>query len=358
MNIGDRIRRVTTWTFLATVLCSSALGVPSEVEKSFEKKYPGIEAEDWGQDSHGYWEAKFTVDGIRYRADFDEKGPWIETENSIDFQDLPWSIQRAVLRKFPDEEISEIEQVDNADRGPFFDVEFVRDGNKFDVEFRENLLHVETYNKDTESWNELISTRERQINVDSLNWNEFFIELGVNVVCIVIFACFLYYPRHRDHQMLFLILGFNLFLFPILLLSTGFSAGIGFTIFAMLALVRLRSDSMSKTEVAYLLGALSLTFVNALLVARVSIWGSLIVLLTTWIADHPLVRRNPYQKVNIRFRSPETSKLLDRTFLRQQLSEEYDIEVDEIEVESLQKDEVRLLVLYRERKAKRKPDPR
>ncbi len=346
------------WTFLASLLPSLALAVPSAVENSFAKKYPDVSEVEWEQDSHDYWEGKFTVDKIHYRADFEEDGTWIETENSIDFQDLPRTIRNAIVAKFPDEEISELESVDNAARGKFYDVEFLRNGEKYDVEFRQDLFFVETYNEDTGAWEELMSTRERQINVDSLNWNEFSKELVFNVLFVVIYAGFIYFPRHGDTEMLFLLLGFNLFMFPVLILSTGFSAGIGFTIFAMLALVRLRSDSMSKIDVAYLLGAVALTFVNALLVARVSISGSLVVLLTAWLADHPMIRRYSSQMLPVRYRSSDTTKLLDRSFLREQISRDYNIQVRKIKFEALQKDEVRLLVFYKDPRSKKNDLPK
>ena len=336
------------WVFLATLLPNIVLAVPTAVEKSFAEKYPDVTEVEWEQDSHDYWEGKFTVDKIRYRADFEEDGTWVETENSLDFQDLPRSIRNAILEEFPNEEISELEFTDNAERGELYDVEFLRNGEKFDVEFRQDAFFVETYNEDTGTWEELINIRENQLDVDALNWNEFFREFGVNLLFALIYAGFIYFPRHGDTEMLFLLLGFNLFLFPVLILSTGFSASIGFTIFAMLALVRLRSDSMSKIDVAYLLGAVSLTFVNALLVVRLSIPASLVVVVTAFLADHPMIRRHSSQVLPVRYRSSDTTKLLDRAFLRKQISSDYNIKVTRIKFEALQKDEVRLLVFYRE----------
>ena len=158
--------------------------------------------------------------------------------------------------------------------------------------------------------------------------------------------------------MLFLLLGFNLFLFPIFLLNTVLTAGFGFTIFALLALVRMRSDTFNKSEVAYLLGAVALTFVNSTLPARVEYVASALVLATAYFGDHPRIWRDAYQSVQIRYPLKEPDKALDLDFLTKQIELEYRVEVNDIEIERVEKKQVRLLVMYRDlpeiRKSKNK----
>lgn len=132
---------------LCVLACPKTLiAVPPAVEKAFAAKYPGTEVRRWERDSQGYWEAKFTRDGVKYRADFREDGSWRETETNIKFRDLPKAVQAAIKRDFSNEKISEIESVDNAERGRFFDVEFKRSGKNKDVEFRPNGQRVTTGN--------------------------------------------------------------------------------------------------------------------------------------------------------------------------------------------------------------------
>jgi hypothetical protein len=111
---------------------------PEAVKKSFNTKYPGEDDPDWHKDSHGYYEAHFKIDGIKYRADFRANGTWRETETSIKKKELPKAIKKQIKEKFKDEEITEIEKVQSATKGLFYDVEFKRKGKNKDVEFKED----------------------------------------------------------------------------------------------------------------------------------------------------------------------------------------------------------------------------
>ncbi|MFV8225830.1 PepSY-like domain-containing protein [Christiangramia aquimixticola] len=112
--------------------------VPEAVKITFQKKYPGENDPDWKKDDHGNWESHFKIDGEKYRADFNEDGTWIETENDIKKDNLPEAIKKVLKEKFPDEEITEVERVDNAEKGLFYDVELKRKGKNKDIMFRED----------------------------------------------------------------------------------------------------------------------------------------------------------------------------------------------------------------------------
>ena len=111
---------------------------PDAVKKTFQAKYPGENDPDWHKDDHGYYEANFKIDGIKYRADFNEDGTWVETETSIDKKDLPEAIRKVIKENFGSEDISEIEKVESAIKGTFYDVEFKQKGKNKDIEFRED----------------------------------------------------------------------------------------------------------------------------------------------------------------------------------------------------------------------------
>jgi uncharacterized lipoprotein NlpE involved in copper resistance len=108
------------------------------VEQLFQQKYPEAENVSWQTDNNGYREAEFELAGEKYRADFTTDGQWVETERSLDYEDLPSSVQQAIENEFHKEDIAEIEQVDNKDKGKFYDVEFKQKGKNEDVEFRED----------------------------------------------------------------------------------------------------------------------------------------------------------------------------------------------------------------------------
>ena len=112
--------------------------VPEAVKMTFQNKYPGETDPDWKKDEHGYWESHFKIDGEKYRADFNADGSWIETENSIKNHELPEAIKNVIAEKYKDHKITEVERVDSAKKGVFYDVEFKRKGKNKDVEFRED----------------------------------------------------------------------------------------------------------------------------------------------------------------------------------------------------------------------------
>ncbi|APG59562.1 PepSY-like domain-containing protein [Christiangramia salexigens] len=113
-------------------------GVPEAVQSAFIKKYPGETDPDWEQDDHGYWESHFKIDGEKYRADFNADGSWVETENDIKKENLPDAIKKKIEEEYSDYEITEVERVESAKKGIFFDVEFKQEGKNMDVEFRED----------------------------------------------------------------------------------------------------------------------------------------------------------------------------------------------------------------------------
>lgn len=111
---------------------------PDAVKETFQNMYPGENDPDWEKDSNGNYESHFKIDGVKYRADFSPDGKWIETETSIDKDDLPKAIKEVIKSKYDDEEITEIEKVEHHSKGLFYDVEFKKDGKNKDVEFRAN----------------------------------------------------------------------------------------------------------------------------------------------------------------------------------------------------------------------------
>ncbi|QIE58430.1 hypothetical protein G5B37_02275 [Rasiella rasia] len=112
--------------------------VPKVVLAAFEEKYPQEKSPKWEIDAHGNYEAHFKKKGEKYRADFSPNGPWIETENSIKTKNLPDPIKKIISERYFLYEITEVEHVDHATKGIFYDVEFKQKGKNLDIEFTED----------------------------------------------------------------------------------------------------------------------------------------------------------------------------------------------------------------------------
>lgn len=144
-DIGKSLMMIAVGLVMVLTSCQTrAQGqVPKEVKVSFENKYPGENDPDWKKDKNGNYESHFKKDGKHYRADFSPKGDWIETEQSIDKDDLPKEVRDVIKALYDDFEIVEIEKVDHHSKGVFYDVEFKRNGEKKDVEFAASGLVLE-----------------------------------------------------------------------------------------------------------------------------------------------------------------------------------------------------------------------
>ncbi|MGY8647114.1 MAG: DUF4956 domain-containing protein [Verrucomicrobiales bacterium] len=341
--------------------CAFASAAPEEapeiIAKSFSEKYPDIESPKWEAESGGSWEARFEARGIKFRADFDAEGNWVETEHNTTFEELPSEVRSAIVLKYNANDIQGIEGVDSHTHGIFYDVEFQRGAKKQDIMFDSRGKVLDPVRPPTEKgfFQHWVNQTKRDTKLSKTGWALVYKTL-FNILTIFIYAYVIYYRRHHDHKMLFLLLAFNLFLFPIFLSSSLVTAGFGFTIFALLALVRLRSEAFDKAEIAYLLGAISLTFVNTMLPTYVDIPSAILILLTAYLADKPSVWRDNFQKIEVDYRISEKEKMLDHDYLRKQLSDEYAIEVREITINRVFKNEVRLTLMYRDISASRRAE--
>lgn len=353
--------RLAGFSLILVFAVGAAYAVPEIVERAFEKQYPNAVDVEWEVDSNGYWEGSFEEKGEKFRADFQEDGLWVETETSIEFSDLPDAVQKAVREDYGDDEIVEVERTDSALRGTFYDVEFKRPGKNQDVEYFANGEKVKDLIATVEGaagalFEPIPELSEELPSPTEIGRLELLMEFGLNLLVIFLYAYVIYYRRHHDHKMLFLLLGFNLFLFPIFLLNDVLTVGFGFTIFALLALVRLRSDTFDKAEVAYLLGAVSLTFIGSVLPAKVEYVASALVLATAYFGDHPRLWRDAYQKTEIRLPFDEMNRMLDAAYLTNRLEKEFGVEVNDIEIIRVEGKRVRLKVMYRENLEKRRPN--
>ncbi|MCC3771788.1 DUF4956 domain-containing protein [Streptomyces sp. UNOC14_S4] len=115
--------------------------------------------------------------------------------------------------------------------------------------------------------------------------------LDLAAVCLLTFA--VYYPRHRRRDLVPAYLALNVALFTVVaaLAEVGGSGGtaLGFGLFGVLSIIRLRSDSVQHEEVAYYFTTLVLGLLCGLphLDFRISAALSAVLLAVIYVADHP-----------------------------------------------------------------------
>jgi hypothetical protein len=97
-------------------------------------------------------------------------------------------------------------------------------------------------------------------------YTEFAINLGTDAVAIFLLAYVLYFRRHRRADLLlgYVALNIGLFVAMSLLSNVRLDVALGFGLFAILSIIRLRSTSVTQQEVAYYFVALVMGLVNGL----------------------------------------------------------------------------------------------
>jgi hypothetical protein len=147
-----------------------------------------------------------------------------------------------------------------------------------------------------------------------------FLRLGLDGVAIVALAYGIYLPRHRRMDLVVVYALFNLGLFlAIVVITRGeVTLGIGLGLFAVLSMIRLRSETFSNRELAYFFVALILALVTAIDLGTIALAGILagVALLAAWAADHPRLSP-PTRRLEVTLDRVVT----DRAALRDQLEE-------------------------------------
>ena len=97
-------------------------------------------------------------------------------------------------------------------------------------------------------------------------YGDVLLRLAIDVVAIAVLAYGLYYRRHgrRDLVVIYSMFNIGLFLALIVISSGNVSIGVGFGLFAVLSIVRLRSEPFTNGELAYFFVALVLGLVNGI----------------------------------------------------------------------------------------------
>ena len=124
--------------------------------------------------------------------------------------------------------------------------------------------------------------------------------LALDLIAILALVLGVYFPRHRRRDLVVAYLGVNLGVLAVsvALQSSAAAAGLGLGLFGVLSIIRLRSDELAQSEVAYYFAALALGLISGLgtdLVIAAALMGLLVVALA--IIGHPRVMRGYARQV-------------------------------------------------------------
>lgn len=90
--------------------------------------------------------------------------------------------------------------------------------------------------------------------------------IGIDLAAMLVLVFGLYFPRHRRSDLVAAFLGVNVGVLAVatVLANSTVSAGLGLGLFGVLSIIRLRSDQISQTEIAYYFAALSIGLLSGM----------------------------------------------------------------------------------------------
>jgi len=172
--------------------------------------------------------------------------------------------------------------------------------------------------------------------VTSIDYVPFLLSLILDLVSVGILSYVFYFRRHQNRDMFVAISIINVTLFALAgaLASFTLSLGVGFALFAVISIIRLRSDEAGWVEMAYLLVGLSVGLILGLpgySTIEKSIYASVLVL-AMWVIDHPtmLIKRR-VRKVSLTIEGVN----LDEVSLKATVEELVGRSVDGVTVKSV-----------------------
>jgi len=101
----------------------------------------------------------------------------------------------------------------------------------------------------------------------------------LDLVAISVMVFGLYFPRHRRKDMVvaYLVVNLGLVAITAALTTNGISVGLGFGLFAVLSIIRLRSAELDQQEVAYYFAAMTIGLLGGLVISPVWLAPALMV---------------------------------------------------------------------------------
>ena len=138
-----------------------------------------------------------------------------------------------------------------------------------------------------------------------LNVRELLRDVGLDAVALFVLVYLVYFRRHRRWDQLVGLVAFNVCLFTVsaaLGASGPINVGVGFGLFAVLSIVRLRSEEASQVEIGYTMVALVLGLMAGLPGMDFALKGifALFLVLTMFIVDNQrLSQATRYTKLRV-----------------------------------------------------------
>lgn len=169
-------------------------------------------------------------------------------------------------------------------------------------------------------------------NIDTL------LRFAIDATAMVTLLFGVYYHRYRDKELVTTASMFNIFAFCVLtiLSSVEFSVAAGFGLFAILALFSLRSEQITKIEITYFFGSISIAVICSVQGTTLPfvIMVVLLVLLGAYFLDHPRILKSA-DGVKVTLDKIDNYALSDPKRMRDELSATLGVDVMSYKITTL-----------------------
>ena len=160
--------------------------------------------------------------------------------------------------------------------------------------------------------------------------------LSINLVLLYLVAYLFFYRRHKRRDVFVAICLINITLFVLggALGTFTISIGVGFALFSVISIFRLRSTTLGWTEIVYLLVALAMGLTLGLPAYDLPVQTLYAVLLViaVYVVDHPRVLP---QRVNQRFSLTTDYVEIEPAALKQKVEEQLGHTVQRVQVKAV-----------------------
>ena len=108
--------------------------------------------------------------------------------------------------------------------------------------------------------------------------------IAIDLVAMAALVFGLYFPRHRRADLVVAFLGVNVGVLAVTIILANSTVSLGLGLFGVLSIIRLRSDQISQTEIAYYFASLALGLLTGMSSAVTPLLGGLIALILVALA--------------------------------------------------------------------------
>jgi hypothetical protein len=99
---------------------------PTAATAAFNQKFPNATKVKWDKESSNNYEAEFELKGVKYSANFSEKGEWLETESPFSFNQLPEKVQTAFNTSHKGVTPKAVSKIETSKQGTIYELEITK----------------------------------------------------------------------------------------------------------------------------------------------------------------------------------------------------------------------------------------